>query len=375
MIRVDRPGFAITASLLTIASLFGVQFVARGSTAPHALARVGVANGGGVIGHLKTILIIGSTVDPINGDQNPYGLTIAPVTAGGINAGDLIVSNFNNGSPFNIQGLGTTVEDLHPTQGAIPTRIAQDSRLTGPSALVTGTTDDFAWVCAFTANGVPIVNDTASGGVVEDLTGHGLAQPWGQTFSGTKGIRGVAAFYVSNSTDGSITRINITKKGSFTYDKIATGFSVNHGVPGTVLAPAGLTYDARADVLYIVDSNVNRVVAFTHPGNVPAGGIIVNPFGGFGGASGSSARVVYAGAPLNAPISSALLYNGDLVVGNTTNNRLIEVTPDGRVVGNKVLDKGAPGALFGIAASGTSIANQKVYFNDDNTNTVNVLQQ
>ena len=374
MIRVDRPGFAITASLLTIASLFGVQFVARGSTAPHALARVGVANGGGVIGHLKTILIIGSTVDPINGDQNPYGLTIAPVTAGGINAGDLIVSNFNNGSPFNIQGLGTTVEDLHPTQGAIPTRIAQDSRLTGPSALVTGTTDDFAWVCAFTANGVPIVNDTASGGVVEDLTGHGLAQPWGQTFSGTKGIRGVAAFYVSNSTDGSITRINITKSGHFSYNKFATGFATNHGVPGTILAPSGLTYDATNDILYMVDSDVNRVVAFAHPGNIPAGGVVNTP-SGFTGPSAGSAKVLFSGAPLRAPISAALLFNGDIVVGNTTNNRLIEITPAGKIVGNVSLDKGAPGALFGIAASGTSVPTTKIYFNDDNANAVVVLQQ
>jgi hypothetical protein len=374
MIRVHRRGFGLTAAL-PIAALFAMQVAAVGSTAaPHAVQRLGGAKGGGVIGHLKTILTIGSTIDPINGDQNPYGLAIAPVTSGSITAGDLLISNFNNGSPFNIQGLGTTVEDLHATPGSTPTRIAQDSRLTGPSALITGTTDDFAWVSAFTANGVPIVNDTASGGVVDDLTGNGLEQPWGQTFSGTKGIRGVAAFYVSNSTDGSITRINITKKGAFTYDKIATGFSVNHGVPGTVLAPAGLTYDARADVLYIVDSNVNRLVAFSHPGNVPVGGIIVNPYGGFGGASGSSARVVYAGAPLNAPISAALLYNGDVVIGNTTNNRLLEVTPDGRLVGNKVIAKGAAGALFGIAASGTSIANQKIYFNNDNTNTVDVLQ-
>ena len=29
-----------------------------------------------------TITTIGSTVDPMNGDQNPYGLAIAPATAG-----------------------------------------------------------------------------------------------------------------------------------------------------------------------------------------------------------------------------------------------------------------------------------------------------
>ena len=45
-----------------------------------------------------TITTIGSTVDPINGDQNPYGLTIAPATAGLITKGDLIVCNFYHAS-------------------------------------------------------------------------------------------------------------------------------------------------------------------------------------------------------------------------------------------------------------------------------------
>ncbi|MEO6991255.1 MAG: hypothetical protein ABI346_10030, partial [Candidatus Baltobacteraceae bacterium] len=122
--------------------------------------------GAGVINQLKHIVTIGSTVDPTNGDQNPYGLTIAPVTSGSIVAGDLLIANFNNGNPFNIQGLGTTVEILHPTPGSMPTRLVQDPRLTGPSAMATSTTSDFPWVAAFTANGVPIVADSTSGGVV-----------------------------------------------------------------------------------------------------------------------------------------------------------------------------------------------------------------
>ena len=365
-----------SAVRLAFASLAMAAF---GMGAAHASVtvtpRAAHGSGSGVIRQLKHIVTIGSTVDPVNGDQNPYGLTIAPVTSGNITAGDLLITNFNNGNPFNIQGLGTTVEILHPTPGSSPVRLAQDPRLTGSAAIVTSTGDDFPWISAFTANDVPIVANTVSGGVVDNLTGNGLLQPWGQTFSGKKGIRGVAAFYVSNAQDGSITRINVTKKGAFTYDKIATGFSVNHGVPGTVLAPSGLTYDARADVLYIVDSNANRVVAFAAPGNVPAGGIIVNPYGGFGGPAGGSARVVFGGPPLAAPISAALLFNGNLVVGNTTNNRLIEITPGGAVVGNKVLDKGTVGALFGLAASGTNASNTQIFFNDDNTNTVNVLQQ
>ncbi len=47
-----------------------------------------------------------STV-PANGDQNPYAIVIAPVSAGKIQAGDVLVDNFNDRN--NLQGLGSTI--------------------------------------------------------------------------------------------------------------------------------------------------------------------------------------------------------------------------------------------------------------------------
>src|ERR1700722_20316407 len=50
-----------------------------------------------------------STV-PSNGDVNPYGVVFAPknLPAGpGLQAGDILVSNFNNS--LNLQGTGTTI--------------------------------------------------------------------------------------------------------------------------------------------------------------------------------------------------------------------------------------------------------------------------
>ena len=162
-------------------------------------------------------------------------------------------------------------------------------------------------------------------------------------------------------------RINLGT--TFTFDKIVTGLPVNHGVPGGILAPSGLTYDPKRDVLYVVDGAVNVVAAIHNPATIPSGGIVVHGTN-VDGRYASRARLVHFGAPLNAPISAALLYNGHLVVGNTGDNRLIELTPNGRIVGSRVLDAGAPGALFGIAASGTSAATTAIYFNDDNDNTV-----
>jgi hypothetical protein len=151
---------------------------------------------------------------------------------------------------------------------------------------------------------------------------------------------------------------------------------VNHGVPGTALAPSGLTYDASTDTMYIVDGDVNALYAFHNVSLIPPHGITVSNNGRtFGGIAGSLAETIYRGSPLAAPISAALLFNGNVVVGNTTNNVLVEINPRTHsVVHMKNLDKGAAGALFGIAASGTDVPSTQIFFNDDNDNTVKVLQ-
>jgi hypothetical protein len=332
-------------------------------TAFAASTAVAVAAPVGVITSLKHIATIGSTVDPINGDQNPYGLTVAPAGGTLVAAGDLVVCNFNDA--LNIQGLGTTLEVLKPVIGAKPKRLIADPRLTGCAAIAMG--GSAPWVAALDANDNPIVS--GGGTFLSAINNYPWTGPWGQAFAGASGWS-AAAFYESNANDGSIVRINLTSP--FTFEKIVTGFSVNHGVPGSILAPSGLTYDSKRDVLYIVDGNANRVVAIDSPENIHTGGIVVKP-AGFGGPSAASAHVVFAGSPLAAPISAALLFNGHLVVGNTRNNGLVEIAPGIGVVGERPLDSGAPGALFGIAATGTSVATTRIYYNDDNTNTVRVL--
>src|SRR5580698_8329028 len=50
---------------------------------------------------------------PDNGDQNPYAIVVAPVSAGSIQKDDVLVDNFNDKN--NLQGLGTTIVDYNPT--------------------------------------------------------------------------------------------------------------------------------------------------------------------------------------------------------------------------------------------------------------------
>jgi hypothetical protein len=212
---------------------------------------------------------IGSTIDPIEKGGNPYGLAIAPITAGLITAGDLIVCNFNDGAT-NTQGLGTTIVGLHPTAGAMPYRIAQSPQLQGCNALAM-LPDDSISAAAYGANQSALV--TAAGVVNTPFSADTFAHPWGEAYVAANG-QNPAALYVSN-VDGSIDRIALNGDAQTAFTQIATGFC-GSGAPGAIFAPAGLTYDASIDTLYIVDTSSNSVVAFAGVSSIGAAGVVVN---------------------------------------------------------------------------------------------------
>jgi hypothetical protein len=152
---------------------------------------------------------IGSTIDPMNGDGNPYGLAIAPVTAGRITAGDLVICNFNNGANPSVEGQGTTVVGLHPTPaanvGGKPYRIAQDMKLQGCNSLAMLPDDSIA-AGAFSSNMNLLVSP--NGTVNTPFASDSFASPWGEAYVAANGTQ-PAALYVSNF-DGSIDRIELT---------------------------------------------------------------------------------------------------------------------------------------------------------------------
>ncbi|MBV8530832.1 MAG: hypothetical protein JO104_05900 [Candidatus Eremiobacteraeota bacterium] len=325
-----------------------------------------------ILKKLKKQVVIGSTIDPKFGQLNPYGLTVAPATAGDFTQGDLVVCNFNAKS--NVQGTGFTIVALHSKPGSTPTLVSHDKKtLLGCDALALGPADDI-WAAAFAANDNPVIS--ATGKLEVNIKGKPFKRPFGQIFA--QPTSGSPAFYESNAEDGTIVRINLGSK--FTYDVIAKGFAVNHGKPGSIFGPSGLAYDPSGDQLYIVDGTNNTVVAFSNVSSIPAGGIKVGKSGmTFSGPSAKDARLVFSGSPLNGPISSALLFNGNIVVGNTTNpsgqNIMVELSPSGKMLATKNVDTGAPGAIFGMVATGTNAGNTKLYFNDDNGNNVQVLER
>ncbi len=350
---------------------------------------------------LGTISTIGNTFTgpmdaPTGGGFNPYGLAIAPVSSGLISAGDLIVCNFNDAAS-NVQGLGTTVVGLHPSAAANtdaqPYLIANSPALEGCNA-ITVLPDDSISAAAFQTSVNPLVSPT---GVVSNPYGSdSFSGTWGEAYvAATAGHP--AALYVSNVGGGSIDRITLDGDNQTAFTEIAAGFC-GAGSPGAIYAPSGLTYDASIDTLYVVDTSSYSVIAFANVSAIGKDGVVVDgncdavaatptPQPIFSGPSAASARVIANGGGFDAPISAALLKNGDLIVGNgdidaanfpvSQYNEVFEISPSLGFVGQPLqLDNsGTSGALFGIAATVDGNGNQLIYFNDDNASSVNLLSK
>src|SRR4051812_1205727 len=98
--------------------------VALGFVLPLGGAPVSGAEPQGFLEKIRRHTVLTSTV-PDNGDQNPYAIVVAPVSAGTIQKDDVLITNFNNAG--NLQGLGTTIVSYNPTTKKL-TRFAQIPR-------------------------------------------------------------------------------------------------------------------------------------------------------------------------------------------------------------------------------------------------------
>jgi hypothetical protein len=370
----SRARIAVNAVLLlglaACSSAAGNMAPSANASARSALAAFRTAS---ILQTFTSEQTIGSTVSKTPADVNPYGLDVAKVSSGNVDAGDLVVCNFNN--PGNVQGTGTTIVALHPVVGSMPTTIAKSNTLTGCDAVAMAPNGRI-WAAAFKANDNPIL--TADGTVVTTLSGGPWHHPFGEAFAPANAALNVPAFYVSNAGDGSLVRVSILPGPTFRFTIVATGFPINRGKPGSILSPSGLNYQPAGDILYVVDGTNNALYAIDGISSVPANGIAVDGTS-FSGPFSSHARVIFSGAPLNGPISSAILPGGNIAVGNTLDpdgkNLIVEISPSGQLLDVKNVDTGAAGAIFGMVATGTSAADAKLYFNDDNDNTVKVLSR
>jgi hypothetical protein len=164
------------------------------------------------------------------------------------------------------------------------------------------------------------------------------------------------------------------------------GFAVNKGSGWTVLGPSGMQYDSRRtgslcnDTLYIVDGVTNTVVAVSTASSLlETNEIVVQPGGKTFKCAHphqTCARLVYSGSPLNGPVASALLPNGNLIVANTKGgNKLVELTPGGKMLATKTVNTSTTARVFGLVASGTTDSDTVLFYTDTKTNTLHELEQ
>lgn len=344
------------------------------------------ASGGSFIGKFHTISTVASTV-PKNGDVNPYGTVVVPNSVGRLVKGDVLVSNFNNSK--NLQGTGTTIVQISPSgslsvfahinandlPGACPGGVGLTTALVVLQRgwVIVGSLPTTDGTSATAKAGCLLVLDS-SGDVAETFSGSPINGPWDMTALDESNQADLFVTNVLNGTvaangkvvhKGTVVRIdlNVPNQGNGnpsieSTTVIGSGFAERTDPAALVIGPTGV--GLSGDTLYVADSLNNRVAAISnatertssaHTGN----DVSVNGF-------------------INDPLGLTIAPNGDILIVNGNNGRIVEITPGGTQIDHKFLDKtGSPpgaGCLFGLAVVPDGSG---VYFVDDCDNTLKLL--
>ena len=340
------------------------------------------------VGPFNTVEPGPSTV-PSNGDVNPYGVAVAPVSQGSLVKGDVLVSNFNNSA--NLQGTGSTIVEVSPSgsvslfaslspdtlPGACPGGIGLTTALVALKSgwVIVGSLPTMDGSSATAQGGCLIVLDS-SGNPVETISGGPINGPWDMT---ALDHRGNADLFVSNVLNGTVAAGGSTVDGGTVVridlknlerhmPRIHSETTIGQGFPertdpaALVVGPTGLGM-GRNGTLYVADSVDNRIASIRHAATARK--------------ASDAGNTVSTGGALNDPLGLTIAPGGDILTVNGGDGNLVETTPGGAQVAVKALDTtpvppGLPGngTLFGleVVPGGTG-----VYFVDDGSNTLNLL--
>jgi hypothetical protein len=354
------------------------------STATSApAATTGSATTAAFLAPAKTVTMIASTV-PANGDVNPYGIALVPATTGKLQAGNLLISNFNDKA--NNQGTGTTIVQVSPagkqslfatvSASSLPGSCPGGVGLTYALSVLPGgyvvvgslpTTNGKSATARF---GCLIVLDS-NGKPVSTIAGHNIEGPWGMTsvMQGNRTtlfvsnvLNGGAAKGVHTINNSTVLRIRLqTEPGSppkvLEETVIANKIPWRNDPTALVIGPTGVAL-AQDGTLYLADTLSNRIVA------IPQALTRTTP-----AADGGS--TVSQGGLLKQPLGLALAPNGNILTTNAGDGNIVETTPAGKQVVAQTADKktGA-GTLFGLVVAP---GGKGVYYVDDGENTLQLL--
>ncbi|MBV9333848.1 MAG: hypothetical protein JO146_07555 [Candidatus Eremiobacteraeota bacterium] len=382
-----HAALALVAVLVAACSNSGAVPMTQ-SVQPAGLSQPGAAPAGPLADHtsilnkFKKDVVIGSTVDPTNGDTGPHSISIVQSNYG-LKKGQLVVCNFADSSGN--AGKGTTIEVLDPKPGSKPTSFAQSSQIEGCDGAAT-TYGNGVCAAGLTSG---LVACFGPSGTIGQSYGSPLAAPFDDAdahcIPGQKGFCGYSAEYIfaSDAKTGGIVNWSINQYGNPNETQVVGGFAENKKSGWSALGPSGLSYNSKLDEMYIADGVNNTVVGITHAGSLLVKDEVVVLKGGktfkckYHGKADPCGQLILAGSPLNAPEAMTVLPNGNLVVANTAGgNTLVEIdVSTGKVLATKTVDTGASPAIFALRAAGKNDTSTVLYYTDTNDNSLHELEQ
>ena len=313
---------------------------------------------------------------PDNGDLNPYAVVVAPVSAGKVLAGDVLVDNFNNIS--NLQGTGTTIVDYNPAtrKTSLFAQIPRDAaQCPGGVGLTTAMTMlKTGWVIVGSlptrdgttttkGDGCVLVLD-ANGKLVATWAGPTINGPWGNMAVIDKGTS--ATLFISMAGFGvqgphvldpathypvvvhqaTVLRLELSIPAGkppvlLSQTVVGSGFAQRADQDNLLFGPTGLALDGD-DTLYVTDGMDSTINAIDHASTRSD--------------SAGTGRVVTQGALLAWPLAMAWSPEGHLLVCNGKNGQIVEVDPkSGKQIYAQWIDNDQAqsppgnGDLFGLA--------------------------
>jgi hypothetical protein len=354
-----------------------------------ASASVWAEDNAGFLKGIHHFATLSSTV-PVNGDQNPYAIVVAPVSAGKIQKDDVLVTNFNDRN--NLQGLGTTIVAYTPATkklslfASIPRHLPQCPGGIGLTTAMTmlksgwvivGSLPSQDGTTATKGQGCLLVLD-AQGNVASTLSSPNIDGPWGNMAVIDNGT--TASLFVSNTGFGVgasgqdvVRRANVLRlELSIPEDRppsvnretvIASGYGQQADKDVFIIGPTGLAL-GRGGALYVSDAIDNRIAM------IPDAAMRTTDAG--------IGQDVTKGGLLRRPLAMTTAPNGNLLVTNGLNGQCVEINPTtGQqlhalwIDANKAQSPPGSGDLFGIAMTP---AGDGFYYVKDEMNTLGLAR-
>jgi predicted lipoprotein with Yx(FWY)xxD motif len=343
------------------------------------------SSSGPFLAKFTSVSKVASTV-PANGDVNPYGIVLVPTSVGKLQAGQLLISNFNTKEGG--QGTGTTIVqvstpgkvslfaniDAKSLPGSCPGGVGLTTALNilPGGYVVVGSLPTTNGKSATAKYGCLIVLDS-EGKAVETIASKNIQGPWDST---AKSEGSKTTLFVSNALNGgaakgihtvdnsTVLRIEL-ESGEGQTPKVLNETVIANGIPwidsaeALVLGPTGLAL-ASNGTLYVASTEDSKILAISEAmtRTTPA-------------AKGGT--VLTEGGHLKEPLGMVLAPNGNIITSNGGDGNMVETTPAGQQVAVQTADKktGA-GSLFGLVLAPEG---KGIYFVDDGENTLNLLHE